>query len=95
MNRGINFKTYYNFLKNLDEGKTEGMTKSEYKKAIIKMLADDLDKNLLNGHVYEDDITLDNRNYFGRFKIESDIIKTLYIEILHDCVLLNGLYIKY
>lgn len=95
MGRGINFKTYYNFLKNLDEGNTEGMTKSEYKKAIIKIFAEDIDKNFSNGHIYEEDITLDNRNYFGRFKIESDTINTLYIEFLHDSVLLNGLYIKY
>lgn len=95
MIRGINLKMYYNLLKNLDDGNTEGMTKSEYKKAIIKMFAEDLDKNLLNNHIYEEDITLDNRNYFGRFKIENDTMKTLYIEFLHDSVLLNGLYIKY
>lgn len=95
MNRGINFKTYYNFLKNLDDGNTEGMTKSEYKKAIIKIFAEDIDKNFSNGHIYEEDITLDNRNYFGRFKIKSDIINTLYIDIVKDGVIINGLHITY
>ena len=101
MERGINFKKYYQLFVNLDNGKTAEFTKSEYRKMIFDLLADDLEKNFLNGHIYGDGIRQIQRNdYLAKLKIEyyptcSDKADYLYITFLHDCVVFNGLYIKY
>ena len=101
MERGINFKKYYQLFANLDNGETTEFTKSEYRKMIFDMLADDLEKNFLNGHIYSDGIRQIQRNdYLAKLKIEyfptySDKADYLYITFLHDCVVFNGLYIKY
>ena len=101
MERGINFKKYYQLFVNLDNEETAEFTKSEYRKMIFDMLADDLEKNFLNGHIYSDGIRQIQRNdYLAKLKIEyyptcSDKSDYLYITFLHDCVVFNGLYIKY
>ena len=101
VSRGIDFKKYYLLFVNLDNDNTENYTRSEYKSMIFKMLADDLEKNFLNGHIYEDGIKQIQRNdYLAKLKIEyyptcSDKADYLYITFLNDCVVFNGLYIKY
>ena len=101
MERGINFKKYYQLFVNLDKGETAEFTKSEYRKMIFDILADDLEKNFLNGHIYRDGIQQIQRNdYLAKLKIKyyptcSDKADYLYITFLHDCVVFNGLYIKY
>ena len=99
--RGINLKKYYQLFVNLDNGKTANFTKSEYRRMIFDMLAKDLENNFLNGHIYDDSIRQIQRNdYLAKLKIEyyptcSNKSEYLYINFLHDCVNINGLYIKY
>ena len=101
MERGINFKKYYQLFVNLDNEETAEFTKSEYRKMIFYILSDNLEKNFLNGHIYRDGIQQIQRNdYLAKLKIEyyptcSDKADYLYITFLHDCVVFNGLYIKY
>ena len=101
MNRGINFKNYYILFINLSEGKTEGYKKSEYRKKIFELLANDLEKNFLYGHIYAEDIEQVQRNdYFAKLKvgyypIMSNDKQYINISFFHDCIQLNGLYITY
>lgn len=99
--RGINFKKYYQLFINLDNGETADFTKSEYRSKIFEMLRNDLEKNFLNGHIYDDGIEqIQRRDYLANLKIRYystgiDREQYLYINFLHDCVVFNGLYIKY
>ena len=101
MESGINFKKYYQLFVNLDNGETAELTKSEYRKMVFEMLRNDLEKNFLNGHIYDDGIRQIQRNdYLANLKIEyyptcSNKSEYLYINFLHDCIVFNGLYIKY
>lgn len=101
MNRGINFKNYYNLFINLSEGKTEDYTISEYRQKIFELLTNDLNKNFSNGHIYKEDIEqIQRRDYIANLKISyhptmSNDKQTMSIIFLHDCVKFNGLYIKY
>ena len=99
--RGIKFKNYYQLFINLQNRNTEGYTTSEYRSMIFKMIAEDLNKNFLNGHIYADNIQQMQRNdYLAYLKIEyyptcNNKAEYLYINFLHDCVVFNGLYIAY
>ena len=99
--RGIDFKKYYQLFVNLDNGEIGELTKSEYRVKLFEMFRNDLEKNFLNGHIHEDGIEqIQRRDYLANLKVKYYTVgfnkeQYLYINFLHDCVNVNGLYIKY
>lgn len=101
MAKGIKFNNYKKLLKNLNDGDTGEMTRSEYRKKFIEVFAKDLENNFLNGHIYPENVKLiNNRDYIGKFKIDyyptcTDTKSTMYITFLADRVSINGLHVSY
>lgn len=101
MDRGINFKKYYHLFINLSEGKTENYTISEYRQKIFELLANDLNKNFSNGHIYAEDIEQICKNDYlanlkvGYYPTMCNDKQYINISFFHDCIQINGLYITY
>ena len=101
MDRGINFKKYYHLFVNLAEGKTGSYKRHEYRKQIFELLAKDLEKNFLNGHIYAEDIEQISKNDYlanlkvGYYPTMSNDKQYINISFFHDCIQINGLYITY
>lgn len=108
MNRGMNFKPYKTLISNLIEGDTEGLTRAEYKAAIISGFTKEMEQSWIQGHTYEDMVELDyhNTGYIGKIKIHldenRDSIHHQYISFtfLADCVSMScntfgQMYLKY
>ena len=100
--RGINFKMFYNLLSTLDNNNQLAASEKRQQRELIKNeLAKQLETNFLNGHIYTEDIEqIQTRDYIGHFKVTyfptmSDKSKIMYINFLHDCVNVNGMYISY
>lgn len=98
MDRGMQFAKYKTFVSYLINGKTDNLSRKEYKNRIIEMMCDDLEKNHLGGHFYPENCELDyhNSGCIGRFKITyRDGKDMLNITLLGDCVSVNNMYIPY
>ena len=100
--RGINLKMFYNLLSSLDNNNNLLASEKRQQRELIKNeLARQLETNFLNGHIYLEDIEqIQTQDFIGHFKIiyyptMSDKTQLMYINFLHDCVDINGLYIKY
>ena len=102
INRGINFKQYYALLLTVEnDNQLCAREKREQRNKIFDFLIEDLEKNFIGGHIYRDELEqIQRRDYFCNLKIGyyptcSSKMHTMRLIFMHDCVSLNGLYIKY